>query len=161
MNEMYEPSIIVRGPREDDLESLLKLLERYYMFNEEFDPALEMATDFREKAMDVLRRRIAGEGLTLLAEQDGRIVGYLYAVIEEDKLLNRGKICIIRELYVSPESRETGVASRLISELIRMLDRMDVRHIAAVFPTENYVAESLYDKLGFRRHMYIYLREVE
>ncbi len=157
---VFEPGIHVRPPVEGDLETLAQLILRFYRFNEEFDPAWAVVGDAEEKAREVARRYIEGEGLTLVALVDDKVVGYLHAEIRENPMLATGRLGVITELYVHPQYRRRGLASRLVEEAARRLAERGVEHVAAEFPSKNYVAEAFYSKRGFRPYTSIYLREV-
>lgn len=157
---MYEPRIIIRRASEADVESIATLVVRFYMFNEEFDPAMEVSEDIKGKAIDIVRRRIESKELVLVATQEGKIVGYVYGVVTENPLLARKKIGVLKELYVIPEERGRGVATVLIENAMKELSSMGVSYVAVEFPTRNIVARKFYEKLGFREYMSIYLKEV-
>lgn len=157
---MYEPGLVVRRASEADVESLALLIARFYMFNEEFDPAMEVVSNVKEKALEVARFRVKRGELLWVAAYEGRIVGYVYGVIVENPLLARGVLGVLKELYVIPEERGRGVATTLIEHAMRELSKMGVQYIAVEFPTRNIVAEKFYEKLGFRKYMSVYLKEV-
>jgi len=157
---MYEPGVVVRPPRPGEEEALAGLILRFYMFNEEFDPAWAVTEDAEEAAREVAREYVAGKGYTLVAVSDGRIVGYLHLEVRENRMLAARRVGVITELYVHPSWRGRGVASLLVEEAQQLLDREGVPHIAAEFPTKNYVAERFYTKKRFRPYTSLYLREV-
>ena len=158
---MYEPGIVVRPPREEDVEALADLIYRFYRFNEEFDPAWSMAPDARERARSVAESYVKGEGKTLVAVHDGVVIGYIHGSVRENPMLERGRQAVITELYVKPQHRGRGVATMLVEELARLYAREGVTVVTAEFPTANFVAESFYKAKGFRPYTSIYIREVE
>jgi len=52
------------------------------------------------------------------------------------------------------------IASKLVEEAQKELSSLGIAHIAAEFPSQNFVAQSFYTKLKFRSYSSIYLREV-
>jgi len=157
---MYEPGVTIRRATQADVESLAKLIARFYLFNEEFDPAMEAASDIKEKALEVARARVERSDLLLVATYEGRVIGYVYGVVAENPLLARRKIGVLRELYVIPEERGRGVATMLIEYAMRELSAKGVHYVAVEFPARNIVAKKFYEKLGFREYTSIYLKEV-
>jgi ribosomal protein S18 acetylase RimI-like enzyme len=157
---MYEPGIHVRKPREEDLDQLADLIKRFYLFNEEFDPAWSIVPDPDNSARTLAKEYIEGSGKTLVALIDSTIVGYIHAEIRENKMLEAGKLGVITEIYVHPQARRRGIASRLVEEMQALLSEEKIRHIAAEFPAQNFVAKEFYSKLKFRPYADIYLREV-
>ena len=64
------------------------------------------------------------DAVILLAEQDGRVVGYSYGALEErdwSVLLDRHGA--LHDLFVVPEARRSGVGRALVAELIAATDR--------------------------------------
>lgn len=157
---MFEPGLVIRRATEADVESLATLIRRFYMFNEEFDPAMETADNVRRVALDMAKARVAGGDLILVASYEGKLVGYVYGSVVENPLLARRKIGVLKELYVTPEERGRGIATALIESAMNELSKMEIRYVAVEFPSRNVVAQKFYEKLGFRPYMSVYLKEV-
>ncbi len=157
---MFEPAIVIRKPREEEVGELAKLILRFYMFNEEFDPSMELAPNAREAALEIAKSRVKDGGLTLVAVSEGRVIGYVYGVVVENLMLARRNIGVLRELYVVPEERMKGVATTLIEHAKREFSKLGIRHVAVEFPARNVIAEKFYEKIGFRKFTSIYLKEV-
>jgi len=133
---VYEPSTHVRRPVEGDEAALARLILRFYRFNEEFDPAWAVAGDAEEAAAALAREYVAGKGLTLVAVSDEEVVGYLHAEVRENPMLEARRIGVITELYVLPQHRGRGIASRLVEEAAAALAGEGVEHVAAGVPHE-------------------------
>ncbi len=157
---MYEPGIHVRKPTENDMEQLAELINRFYLFNEEFDPAWAIVEKAEAEAKTLAKEYIEGKGITLVAVIDDKVVGYIHAEIRENRMLESKKLGVITEVYVHPQARRRGIASRLVEEIQVLLGERGVKHVAAEFPAENFVARNFYSKLKFRPYASIYLREV-
>jgi Acetyltransferases len=157
---VFEPGLVIRRATEADVESLATLIRRFYMFNEEFDPAMETADNVRRVALDMAKARVAGGDLILVASYEGKLVGYVYGSVVENPLLARRKIGVLKELYVTPEERGRGIATALIESAMNELSKMEIRYVAVEFPSRNVVAQKFYEKLGFRPYMSVYLKEV-
>ncbi|MEN2999250.1 MAG: GNAT family N-acetyltransferase [Acidilobaceae archaeon] len=157
---MYEVNFVVRRAVEEDARELAKLMIRFYMFNEEFDRAMEVSREAEEISLKIAEERIRGNNLLLVATIDSKVVGYVYGAVLQNPLLVRKEIGVLKELYVAPGYRGMGIAKTLVEHASRELMNMGVRYIAAEFPSLNVVAEKFYEKLGFRRFVSIYLREV-
>lgn len=157
---MYEPGVVVRRASERDLDDVAELMIRFYRFNEEFDPAWTLGEEDPDKVKGILAEYMERGDLILVAEVEGRVVGFLRAGIVENKLLERSRIGLLRELYVKPEYRRRGIARKLIEEASEELKRRGAQLIAAEFPGLNVVAEDFYRKLGFRLYTSVFVREV-
>ena len=157
---MYEPGLYIREAAEKDLDRLARLIYRFYSFNEEFDPAWALDESAESIAKELAAEYLSSDDLVLVADYDNEVVGYIRVVISENRILASKRIGIIKELYVIPQYRGRGIASRLITEAQERLSDRGVKHISAEFPTANYVAEKFYKSLSFRPYLSTYLREV-
>ena len=125
------------------LNFLLTLLirdERQYNpeINEDF-----VVTNMYENYIDDDKRII------LVAEEDDKIIGYLYGFMVENDEVETGKIANLDALYVEEDYRKHGVAEKLIDQfkvwvLNNKINKIDVNVCSA-----NYKAKSLYTKKGF------------
>ncbi len=157
---MYEPGIVIRKPEEKDLEQLAGLIYRFYLFNEEFDPAWSMIDNAKEKAKELAQKYYEGEGYTLVAVFEDKVIGYIHADIYRRPMLVAGKIGVVKELYVLPQYRGQGIASKLVDEMQELLRKEGIDYMAAEFPSANMVAEGFYRSRRFRPYTSLYLREV-
>lgn len=155
---MYEPGIVVRSVTREDLEKLVGMVRRFYLFNEEFNPFMELSDKYGNVVLNVLEGRLSEGSIFLVAIQDEEIAGYIYGIIENNDLLRIGRIAIIKELYVSPIYRNRGVASRLLEEFSTQVRNAGVQVIGAEFPSSNYIAKNFYEKNGFKEFRSIYMK---
>jgi ribosomal protein S18 acetylase RimI-like enzyme len=81
--------------------------------------------------------------VALLAEDDGQPVGCVYIALPSDHF------GYVFGLYVRPESRRQGLATRLMREAAAWLRREGRRHIVLNVDTPNRAGRSLYERLGF------------
>jgi len=76
---------------------------------------------------------------------DGEISGFLIASCWENT-----KKAVILRIAVPPESRNRGIATRLIEAAIEMLKGMDIREVEIDVEIVKRGAIQLYEKVGFR-----------
>ncbi len=159
---MYEAGVGIRKARPEDAEAVAELIYRFYMFNEEFDPAWSTVENAREKALERARRSIESDDtIVLVAIVDDQVVGYALTDILDTDILEVGKLAVIRELYVKPQYRGRGIASKLVDETQTIVkEEKGIQYLAAQFPTANFIAEKFYKSRKFRPFISIYLREV-
>jgi len=156
---MYEPGVVIREASEKDVEEVARLIVRFYMFNEEFDPAWTAREDLK-RATEIVKKSLEDPStIVLVAEFDGSVIGVARAVIVDEPMLETSPIGVLKELYVKPEYRRRGIATGLIERMSGILHRKGARAIAAEFPSRNEVAETFYEKLSFRPFKSIYIRE--
>jgi ribosomal protein S18 acetylase RimI-like enzyme len=102
----------------------------------------------------------AGEALVLLAERDGRPVGYAVVHLQEgpDDTFPLGeRWAEIYSLAVVPAERGLGIGSRLLDEVDAWLAALGIRDVAVAAMVENEAALRLYERRGFvRREVVLY-----
>ncbi len=83
----------------------------------------------------------------LVAEEDGRILGYAYA----HKIHERAAYQWSAELsvYLAPEARGRGLGTRFYTVLIALLRLMGVRTVTALVTLPNERSERLHRRMGF------------
>jgi GNAT superfamily N-acetyltransferase len=85
------------------------------------------------------------EGVALLAEEDGRPIGYaLASVIPETPI--RGHVY---DLFVREGARNRGIGKMLVGEVAARMRERGVSHLSLDVGVGNDGARRLYDKLGF------------
>lgn len=139
--------------RHADTVDLHKLLELDQIFWSERQIMLPPEFRHLEAPMpaDIMEYRISGEGYrTFIAEEDGRIVGYLAAKIIDSPLPDgksekEGRIC---DVFVLPEFRRRGIATLLYNAADAWFDEQGCVGEGLTVYTTN-PALSLYDKWGF------------
>jgi predicted acetyltransferase len=116
---------------------------------------LRRGPGFGELAAAACRREVRnGRGLLLLAELDGLPAGFAAGVVEDltdvDRLTARAaRSGRVTELYVRPESRRRGIATRLLARLDRHFARTDCDTVRVAVFVPNRAARRLYARLGF------------
>ena len=97
-----------------------------------------------EEAWEDLSQTIA-DGVALIAEDDGRPVGFIFCVLGE-----RGrKTAHVTDLYVRPEARGRGIGRVLLAELVEPAREAGLGHVSLEVLVQNSDARRLYDRLGF------------
>jgi len=90
----------------------------------------------------------------LVAESEGRIVGYVMCRVETGKLYTRGSVGRqghIISLAVVPEMRRRGIATSLMKEVLKnLIEIYGVDEYYLEVRVSNSPAISLYKKLGFK-----------
>ena len=80
----------------------------------------------------------------LVAEQDGKVVGYAGSWIV-------GKEMHITTIGVDPDCRRTGMGEKLMVAFVREAQRRNLEEITLEYSVSNAAAEALYEKFGFAR----------
>ena len=100
--------------------------------------------------------------LVLVAEQDGRVIGYTFSAMEGyDYTSLRGPAALLHDVLVEPAHRRRGVGRRLLDETLSMLRAKGARQIVLSTADRNESAQKLFTRMGFRRTMIEMTRELD
>ncbi|MEM0336317.1 MAG: GNAT family N-acetyltransferase [Candidatus Caldarchaeum sp.] len=151
--------LVFRKAEEKDIPRLVELNIRLKRLNEEFDPLFKTRDDIAETSKKYFAEAIKSpNSVVIVAENSGRVVGFLKADIVERLFYHpkiEGKIV---EFYLLPEYRRKKHGAELLDYAVKMLkDRVEI--ITAEFPSLNEIAVEFYTRLGFRGIVSIYARE--
>ena len=129
---LINKSIIIRNIRKDELQEFVDLVNESLTHCP--DPFISMTLDFAEKWP--LEQ-------TLVAEVDGKIVGFLM-------FESRGKIGLPVQLGVLPKYRRRGVGTSLLLTLLRNFKNRGIEVVKMKVFKNNVPALTLYKKLKFK-----------
>jgi phosphinothricin acetyltransferase len=142
----YLPGVRVRDAHPSDVEPVRQI----YAYH-----ATHSLASFDEEAPDLeeMLGRYAAvrrKGLPfLVAEIDGRIVGYCYATIYRGRSAHR--FDVEDSIYIDHKMQGMGIGRRLLDELIQRCERQGYRQmIAIVGDSANAASLGLHERLGFR-----------
>jgi ribosomal protein S18 acetylase RimI-like enzyme len=94
------------------------------------------------------------DSLVLVAEEDGRVIGYLYADIEGTSWKDlRGPCGYVHDVYVDERARRQGAGRALMSAAIEWIRGKGRRQVVLLTKTQNEHAKRLFASLGFRSTM--------
>jgi len=94
------------------------------------------------------------EAVVLLAEQDGRVVGYAYGALEpRDWSVLLDQHGALHDLFVAPEARRAGVGRALVNTLIEELIALGARLLVLRVMVQNEPARRLAETCGFASTM--------
>jgi len=90
----------------------------------------------------------------LVAERGGEVVGYAFGGMEgNDYMALRGPAGVVYDLVVDPDHRRQGIGRALLTTALEALDKLGAPRALLFTADKNHVAQSLFDKAGFRRTM--------
>jgi GNAT superfamily N-acetyltransferase len=145
--------VITRVANSGDFEAVFPMLRQHRFRQQQLDPALyQLHPDAERRFL-----RWAGEvgedprSTLLVAEEQGRPIGFLYAVVERDlPIYLCEEFAIIREWWVEPAFRRRGVGKALIELAIAELTEVGVRQLRVRTPAGDADARTLLGRCGFR-----------
>jgi GNAT superfamily N-acetyltransferase len=132
--------VTIRPLSESDRDRLRGL---WSAFDDELETPSYLRTDW-ENTWDGARRS-ADDGLGFVAEEDGDVLGFVFATVPP-KTTAFGHIT---DLYVVPEARHRGVGRELTARLVDALADRGIEHVGLDVRIDNVGAGAFYDRLGF------------
>jgi GNAT superfamily N-acetyltransferase len=94
------------------------------------------------------------ESIVLVAEQDQRIIGYVFAAIEPLSWKDLRDECgFIHDLLVIDQARRTGVGEALLNAAIEWLREQRMPRVVLGTAAQNESARRLFERRGFRPTM--------
>ena len=146
---------IIRQAQLEDLDNLAELFNAYRLFYQQAD-------DFN-LGRKFLAERLSIQDSTLFVAttQAGKLIGFaqLYPIFSS---LSAKKAWILNDLYVLPESRQSGAATRLIQKSITFCREHQASWLSLQTAQDNFQAQKLYERIGFVRdeHYLTYVLEL-
>lgn len=102
------------------------------------------------------------DGAVFVAEDEGRLLGYVYAALEPMSWKElRGPAGFLHDVAVAEEARRTGVASALIDAAIAWLRERGAPRVLLWTAAPNDAAQQLFRAAGFRTTMLEMTMELE
>jgi ribosomal protein S18 acetylase RimI-like enzyme len=154
------PEIAIRSIKSDDVDTLSAFEHGYYS---EYAWQMNMDLDGQNYKTDFRRVRLPRQIMVayprkreevfsdiddaeafLVAELNGRSVGYVKVVVEEEENALR-----IPDLVVSGPMRRQGIASGLLVAVMNLASNRDYHYLVLEMQSKNEPAIAMADKLGF------------
>ena len=165
MTENRSPGALVRRATSADVGSLGALGALLVEEHHNFDARRFLAA--RKRTPDDYGAFLASQlddpdVVLLVAEQEGRVVGYAYAALEGyDYMSLRGPAAVLHDLIVAPEHRGRGVGRLLLRATLSDLASRGAPRVLLSTAERNVAAQRLFERLGFRRTMVEMTRELD
>ncbi len=137
--------MLIRLASTEDAVAVAALVERYWEF--------EHIGGFDRPRVETLLARLISEpqrGACWVAETDGRICGYLLAVIMFS-LEHGGLMAEIDEVFVSDETRSAGIGSLLLARAQSDLAQRGMVRLQLQLAVHNESARRFYERQAFCR----------
>jgi len=144
---MTQPSegLRIRPSTEQDLPSIQAIYEHAVLHGTgTFETEVPELAEMARRRQEVLSRGLPW----LVAESDGRVLGYAYANYFRPRMAYR--FCLEDSIYLHPDSQGKGVGRLLLAELIARCEAAGARQMLAVIgDSENAGSIGLHSALGF------------
>ncbi|WP_419954317.1 GNAT family N-acetyltransferase [Neobacillus niacini] len=127
----------------NELHSLAELFDSYRIFYKQ-ESNLEGAVSF-------LKERLANEeSVIFLTYEDSNPVGFvqLYPTFSS---VSMKRSWVLNDLYVNASARKKGFGEKLIKKAIEFAEETGAKGVALETGHDNVTAQSLYEKIGFKK----------
>ena len=156
---------IIRAATESDLEAVGRLGALLVKSHHDFDPKRFIASTPQTPqgyASFLATQLNEPKVVILVAELEGKVVGYVYAGIEgRDYMALRGPAGAIYDILVEPKHRSIGIGRKLLKSTIDELEQRGARQIVLSTADQNESAQRLFACEGFRRTMIEMTRDLD
>jgi len=145
----------IREATIEDLESIIflnqKLCEKEYgEFDKTIDPNYSTTKTGREYFSERLK---TDNAIKLVAEDDGKIVGYFIgAIVEVEDYRTIDNLGEGENMFIEPEYRNNGIGTEFMKGFESWCLEKGVKRLRHVVSAENTQAIKLYKKLGFKEY---------
>jgi GNAT superfamily N-acetyltransferase len=154
---------IIRLAEPRDLPVLGLLGAQLVRLHHAFDPDRFMAPSagIEEGYQWFLGTQLQEEDVVIyVAEQEGRVVGYVYAGLEPQSWKElREPAGFVHDVLVDESARGQGIATKLVEAAARWLEEHGAPRVMLWTAQQNPAAQRLFERAGFRRTMIEMTRE--
>ncbi len=147
---------IIRPVRDDDCDALVEQFQGLNCHEEPFVGNRRLDRDGAVASLVFADKRVAdNNGVRLVAEVEGQVVGHLYLTFERhgacvrDEMRDYGYVA---ELFVRDEMRGRGLGRALLLEAERLTRERGLGHLMLGVITGNAIAERAYARFGFKSY---------
>jgi ribosomal protein S18 acetylase RimI-like enzyme len=157
-------SVTVRTANADDERALGRLGAMLVEEHHEFDPKRFIApvAMLPQRYGQFLVSQAARPEMTVLvAERDGRMVGYAFGGMEgNDYMALRGPAGVLYDLVVDPAHRRQGIGTALLDAALAALSKLGAPRVVLFTAEKNHGAQAMFEGASFRRTMIEMTREL-
>ena len=145
----------IRPAAPQDADGIARLFLESAEYHARLDPerySIPQLLAISARYRDELQRPSGDKTLTLVAEFDGEIAGFIEARLERspDAMHREMIYCHVAEIAVSSHHQNHGVGGRLLQAVEEWGRQQDAEFASLEFHTANELASSFYRRMGYR-----------
>lgn len=148
--------VLIRPCTSDDREALVEQFLSLNRYEETLARNRRIDEQGAAECLDAALERVATtDGAALVAELDGRVMGHLFFIVEQDAIYVREDLRpygYVSELFVRNEARNLGIGKALMAEAERLTAARGLARLMVGVLEGNTAAAALYARLGFTPH---------
>lgn len=144
--------IIIRKAETGDLKGILALnFDLFKKEKKEFDKSLDMEWTYGRKGRDYFKMRISGKGgLAVVAENDGKIIGYLCGAFKDNYYRVKANYAELENMIVEKKFRGKGIGTKLTKEFFKWCESNKIGYISVTASAKNKPTIDFYRSMGFK-----------
>lgn len=123
----------------EDCSILDTMLTKLIMDERKYDKSI----DKNFKVQNFYQNVLGKNNIIYLCEEENKIIGYVYTIINSEN-------AVIDALYVEECYRNKKIATTLITEIIKVINKKNIYKILINVMSDNIVAKNFYLSLGFK-----------
>lgn len=142
----------IRKATVKDLDDVLRLnLDLFKKEYKDFDKSLDMKWTYGKKGRSYFKKRSSGkEGFCAVAENNGKIVGYLCGGLHIWGYREKAVYAELENMIVDKKLRGKGIGTILTKEFFKWCKSKGVKYISVTASAQNKPTIEFYRKLGFK-----------
>lgn len=143
--------VTLRTAEHFDLRTVVELNHRLFQEDAGQRDPYTNANWAREEGIEYFRDYLdADTSKVLVAEMDGRIVGYLVGYVRGPSSLRPIRSAALESMYVFSEVRSQGVGQQLVEAFLTWCEERGAERVSVTAYASNDGAIRFYERLGFR-----------
>jgi len=138
--------VVIEPLAESELGAIRPLLVDLLHGEQEQSAKAQLSPEQLERWLPATNAQFIGENHIFAAKEADRIVGFCWCLLFDPGTGLEGEVA---ELYVAPEARGQGIASRLVEEAVALFAKHRVTFACVWTRESNSAAVSAYERAGF------------
>lgn len=158
---MSGKKISIREAEERDLSSIQELNKMLFDYEDQFDKTYNLDWPYSDGGERFFKACIKEDnGIALVAESGGKIIGYACAWIDNYSARTTNPICEIENMFVLEEFRNKGTGTRLVRKIENIAKGKGARRLKVLGKIKNEKALKFYKRLDFEHAKFFMERGV-
>lgn len=142
--------MLIRHATKSDLSEIVKMATEMAELHHQLDAYYKPASQYQNLEDDLEKELGDKDGLMLVAEDGGKIVGYFRGSVEKaPDYASVKKIGVVYDLFVKPEHRKAGTGGKLMDAAMDWFNTKKVKNIELSVDARNAGAVNFWKKSGF------------
>ena len=143
----------IRPAIKSDLSEIAKMATEMADLHHKLDAYYKPAVQYKNLAGDLEKELNDKDGLMLVAEDNGQIVGYFRGSVEKaPDYTSVKKIGIVYDLFVKPQHRNKEIGKKLMEAAMAWFNTKKVKNIELSVDARNADAINFWKKSGFSEY---------